>query len=60
MTATKCFQLHHILKMYGTLHIIKHTKFNGRRWYLDDYELKTLIDNEQMELGHQTSLFEYI
>ncbi|HHB0376229.1 TPA: hypothetical protein ACONHY_002852, partial [Staphylococcus aureus] len=39
---------------------IKHTKFNGRRWYLDDYELKTLIDNEQMELGHQTSLFEYI
>ncbi|HCV7817873.1 TPA: hypothetical protein OWV39_002508 [Staphylococcus aureus] len=39
---------------------LKHTKFNGRRWYLDDYELKTLIDNEQMELGHQTSLFEYI
>ncbi|EUF07495.1 hypothetical protein O707_01864, partial [Staphylococcus aureus M0706] len=26
----------------------------------DDYELNTLIDNEQMELGHQTSLFEYI
>ncbi|EUH82247.1 hypothetical protein Q099_02799, partial [Staphylococcus aureus M1020] len=26
---------------------LKHTKFNGRRWYLDDYELKTLIDNEQ-------------
>ncbi|HCU0762959.1 TPA: hypothetical protein OUF46_002666, partial [Staphylococcus aureus] len=21
---------------------LKHTKFNGRRWYLDDYELKTL------------------
>ncbi|HCU8618950.1 TPA: hypothetical protein OVG72_002801, partial [Staphylococcus aureus] len=39
---------------------IKETKFNGRRWYLDDYELNTLIDNEQMELGHQTSLFEYI
>ena len=22
---------------------LKHTKFNGRRWYLDDYELKILI-----------------
>ena len=21
---------------------LKHTKFNGRRWYLDDYELKHL------------------
>ncbi len=61
MTATKCFQLHHILK-YGRHLVVglKHTKFNGRRWYLDDYEFKTLIDNEQMELGHQTSLFEYI
>nr|WFO04374.1 hypothetical protein PEC69_10075 [Staphylococcus aureus] len=39
---------------------IKETKFNGRRWYLDDYELNTLIDNEQQELGLQATIFEYL